>query len=136
MKDSSHPSSPLFEESKCEPALSEHQLCHVLPPHGTQWISTWLWTVISNKVIECKRGGESCLPASSITLRDVGTSLIKIQRLGFQLMKHFIATTQSRVLEGRANAVSRVMACVIPIRISGHTQCWRLTGATQRRSQV
>lgn len=136
VEDSPHPDSPHIPEGECFMGTcpAQHQLGHFLLPRGTQGISTSLWTVISNRVIKGKRGEESCLPASSITSRDIGASLIKIRRLGFQLMRHSIPAAQSRVLGGSVNAVSRVMACVIPMRISGHTQCWRLTSATQRRS--
>lgn len=116
---------PTFQKvsASWELALPNITLATFFFPGGTQGISTLLWTVISNGVIKRKRGGERCLPASSITSRDIGTSLIKIRRLGFQLMRHSIPAAHSRVLGGSVNAVSRVMACVIPIRISGHTQC-------------
>lgn len=116
---------PTFQKvsASWELALPNITLATFFYPRGTQGISTLLWTVISNGDIKHERGGESCLPASSITSRDVGTSLIKIRGLGFQLMRHSIPVAQSRVLGGSVNAVSRVMACVIPIRISGHTQC-------------
>lgn len=61
-----------------------------------------LWTVISNEVIKCRRGGERTAATFSIKLRYFGTSLIKIGRLEFQLTKHSIPLTHSQSAGGQS----------------------------------
>lgn len=66
---------------------------------------------------------ENCLPTFSIKFRYFGTSLIKIRRLEFQTSQSTpspMMLASPRVLEGRANTVSRVMAWIIPIKISSY----------------